>query len=107
MLRGAVEEVSGDDGWASQGKVATLLRGRSSALNPRDYGYRKLGGLIVASGLFEVERRPDGAGNPAVVYLRDSATAPPSAGQSRERPGVRRHRTADRAASLPTCRGRA
>jgi uncharacterized LabA/DUF88 family protein len=70
-LRDAVEEASDDDGWASQAKVATIIRRRTSDFDPRDYGYRKLGELIVAIELFEVERRTNSAGKPTLVYLRD------------------------------------
>nr|WP_322762273.1 NYN domain-containing protein [Frankia sp. Cr2] len=70
-LRDAVEEASDDDGWASQAYVGSIISRRSSDFDPRDYGYRKLGELIAAIDLFEVERRSAGTGKPAVVYLRD------------------------------------
>ncbi|ONH25250.1 NYN domain-containing protein [Pseudofrankia asymbiotica] len=70
-LRDAVEEASDDDGWASQSKAATIIRRRVPDFDPRDYGYRKLGELIAAIELFEIERRPNSVGTPILVYLRD------------------------------------
>ncbi len=70
-LRDAVEEASDDDGWANQAYVGHIISRRSSDFDPRDYGYRKLGSLIAAIDLFEVERRSSGTGKPDVVYLRD------------------------------------
>lgn len=71
LLRDAVEEASDDDGWASQAQVGAIVRRRTSDFDPRDYGYRKLGELIIVIELFDVERRPNSTGTPTLVYLRD------------------------------------
>lgn len=77
-LRDAVEEASDDDGWASQARVGTIIRRRTPDFDPRDYGYRRLGELITAIELFEVERRSNSGGKPTLVYLRDRRRRTPT-----------------------------
>ncbi|MDM4770613.1 NYN domain-containing protein [Solimonas sp. SE-A11] len=83
LLRNAVEAAAGDDGWAHQGRAGSVLKNQGS-FDPRNYGYRYLGDLIEASGLFDLERRGNND-----VWLRDKraakATKPaaPSAATSR------------------------
>jgi uncharacterized protein (TIGR00288 family) len=55
MLRGAVDAVSGDDGWAHLGAVGQQI-GNQASFDARNYGYRKLSDLIEATGLFDVRR---------------------------------------------------
>jgi uncharacterized protein (TIGR00288 family) len=64
LLRGAVEAVADDHGWAKLGAVGTQIANRAS-FDSRNYGYRKLSDLIIASGLFE-HRRQD-----LQVFVRD------------------------------------
>lgn len=64
LLRGAVEAVADDHGWAPLGAVGTQIANRAS-FDSRNYGYRKLSDLITASGLFE-QRRQD-----LRVFVRD------------------------------------
>lgn len=66
LLRTAVEQTSGDDGWAHMGRVGHYISNNSS-FSPVNYGYRKLSDLIRASDLFEVESR-DGD---SAVYVKD------------------------------------
>jgi len=68
-LLDAVEEASGDDGWASQAYVGHLINRRLPDFDPRTYDCRKLGELIAAIGLFDIDRRAVGPGKPAAVYL--------------------------------------
>lgn len=69
LLRNAVEAAAGEDGWAHQGAVGGVLKNQGS-FDPRNYGYRYLGDLIEASGLFDLERRGNN-----VVMLRDKRAA--------------------------------
>ena len=64
LLRNAVDSASGEDGWSQLGAVGSQIANQAS-FDPRNYGFRKLGDLIEAIGLFEIERR----GNH--VYARD------------------------------------
>ncbi len=70
LLRSAVEDATDDQGWAYLGAVGTFVANRQPEFDPRNYGYKKLGDLIKASGLFEIEER-DNPYNPGKqVYLR-------------------------------------
>jgi uncharacterized protein (TIGR00288 family) len=70
LLRSAVEDAADEFGWAYLGAVGTYVANRQPEFDPRNYGYRKLGDLIKASGLFEIDER-DNPYNPGKqVYLR-------------------------------------
>ena len=81
LLRNAVEAAAGEDGWAHQGAVGNVLKNQGS-FDPRNYGYRYLGDLIEASGLFDLERR-----NNNVVVLRDKRLARAAKAKPAEAPG--------------------
>lgn len=70
LLLSAVEEAADEFGWAYLGEVGTYIANRLPEFDPRNYGFRKLGELIKASNLFEIDERT----NPMVpgkqVYLR-------------------------------------
>jgi uncharacterized protein (TIGR00288 family) len=59
LLRTAVEQTSEDDDWAHMSKVGKYISNNSS-FSPVNYGYKKLGDLIRATELFDVEMRGDG-----------------------------------------------
>lgn len=67
LLRTAVEQTSEDDGWAHLGRVGHYISNNSS-FAPINYGYKKLGDLIRAIDLFEVDTRGDGK----AIYIRDA-----------------------------------
>lgn len=67
LLRTAVEQTSEDDGWAHMSKVAHYISNNSS-FSSINYGYKKLGDLIRASELFEVEMRKDGT----AMHIKDA-----------------------------------
>ena len=66
LLRTAVDQTSEDDDWADMSKVAHYISNNSS-FSSVNYGYKKLGDLIRASELFEVEMRKDGK----AMYIKD------------------------------------
>lgn len=66
LLRTAVEQTSDDDGWADMSRVGHYVSNNSS-FSPINYGYKKLGDLIRASELFNVEMRKDGK----AMYIKD------------------------------------
>jgi uncharacterized LabA/DUF88 family protein len=70
LLRNAVEASSDDDGWANLGPVGSNIAKQSPDFDPRNYGYGKLGDLVKAAKLFEIEERSIGAGNSKILYLR-------------------------------------
>jgi len=67
LLRTAVEQTSEDDGWAHMSKVGHYISNNSS-FSAINYGYKKLGDLIRATELFDVEMRNGGT----VMYIKDA-----------------------------------
>lgn len=65
LLRTAVEQTSDDDGWAHMSGVAHYISNNSS-FSPINHGYKKLGDLIRATELFEVDMRG------TAMYIRDA-----------------------------------
>ncbi len=72
LLRNAVEDSADEDGWAYLGNVGQNIANQSPEFDPRNYGYKKLGELIKATKLFQIDRR--GAENAfgAQIYIRDA-----------------------------------
>ncbi|MBR9912889.1 MAG: NYN domain-containing protein [Gammaproteobacteria bacterium] len=71
LLRNAVEASSDESGWAQLGPVGSNIAKQSPDFDPRNYGYSKLGELVAATKLFEVEQRQIGETNSKAVYVRD------------------------------------
>lgn len=67
LLRTAVEQASGEDGWSHLGRVGQYISNKTS-FSPINYGYKKLGDLIRVCDLFEIEMRNDNS----VMYIRDT-----------------------------------
>jgi uncharacterized LabA/DUF88 family protein len=70
LLRNAVEASSDDSGWSNLAPVGSNIAKQAPDFDPRNYGYRKLGELITASGLFEIEKRKTADGTAAVTMVR-------------------------------------
>lgn len=70
LLRNALEASSDESGWAQLGPVGSNIAKQSPEFDSRNYGYAKLGGLVKAIGLFEVEERETGP-NSRSMYVRD------------------------------------
>ncbi len=66
LFRAAIEAGSDDNGWAHLGTVGNNIIKQAPEFDPRNYGYKKLGELAVAIGLFEIDRKSK------IVLLRDS-----------------------------------
>ncbi len=71
LLRHSVEVSSDHRGWAHLANVGSNIAKQSSKFDPRNYGYKKLGELVAAIKLFEIEERPVGDGLSTAVYLKD------------------------------------
>jgi len=67
LLRTAVEQSSDDDDWANMSRVASYISNNSS-FSSINYGYKKLGDLIRATELFDIEMRNDGL----TMYIKDA-----------------------------------
>ena len=71
LVRNAIEASSDESGWAHLAPVGSYIAKQSPGFDPRNYGYRKLGELISAIGLFEMEERTVGDGHSKVIYVKD------------------------------------
>ena len=71
LVRNAIETASDESGWAHLAPVGSYLAKASAEFDPRNYGYRKLGDLIRAMQLFEIEERSVGDGQSKAIYIRD------------------------------------
>lgn len=71
LLRNAVEASSDESGWAHLGPVGSNIAKQSPEFDPRNYGYVKLGELVSATELFDVEFRQLGDTSSKVLCVRD------------------------------------
>lgn len=67
LLRTAVEQTAGDDGWANMGQVASYISNNNSSFSSINYGYKRTSDLIKATELFKIELR-----NGTAMYIRDT-----------------------------------
>lgn len=66
LLRTAVDQTAGDDGWANMGQVGSYISNNNSSFSSINYGYRKISDLIKATDLFKIELR-----NGTAMYIQD------------------------------------
>ncbi len=71
LLRNAVEASSDESGWAQLGPVGSNIAKQSPDFDPRNYGYVKLGELVSATKLFDMEERQIGETKSKALYVRD------------------------------------
>ena len=71
LLRNAVEASSDESGWSHLAPVGSNIAKQVTDFDPRNYGYKKLGELIAATKLFEIEERPVGDGQSKTIYIKD------------------------------------
>ncbi|MFW5694977.1 MAG: NYN domain-containing protein [Alkalispirochaeta sp.] len=71
MVRNGIEDAADDTGWASLGIVGQKVANSNPDFDPRNYGYKKLGELIRAMQLFEVDERPMENSPAHNIYIRD------------------------------------
>lgn len=71
LIRNAIDASSDESGWAHLAPVGSYLAKASAEFDPRNYGYRKLGELIGATNLFDLEERKVGDGQSKALYVRD------------------------------------
>lgn len=70
LLRGAVDSSADDSGWANLATVGNKIVNQAPEFDSRNYGYAKLGELIEASKLFDIDTRILGEGGNVVKYLK-------------------------------------
>ncbi len=66
-----MENSSDDSGWANLGSVGSNIAKQSPDFDSRNYGYGKLGALISATKLFDLEQRTVGDGTSKVTFVRN------------------------------------
>jgi uncharacterized LabA/DUF88 family protein len=72
LLRNAVEASSDDSGWAHLASVGSNIAKQAPEFDPRNYGYKKLGELVSATKLFQIEQRLVGDGPSKATFLKDT-----------------------------------
>ena len=70
LLHNAVEASSDDNGWAHLGPVGANIAKQAPDFDSRNYGYAKLGELVEATKLFDMEDRPAPNSNARHKYVR-------------------------------------
>lgn len=71
LLRNAVEASSDESGWAHLAPVGSNIAKQAPDFDPRNYGYVKLGELVSATKLFDVEERQIGETNSKALFVHD------------------------------------
>ena len=67
LLRTAVEQAALEDGWAHMSRVGNYISNNNSSFSSINYGYKKLGDLVRASELFDIEMRNNGS----AMHIKD------------------------------------
>jgi hypothetical protein len=76
-IESAVDDASGDDGWATLGMVGHVLIKRMPDFDPRNYGFKKLSDLVAEVSGIEM-RRDDTPNGPLIMVRRRPAAAQPT-----------------------------
>ncbi len=76
LLRSALDAASDDSGWAHLAAVGSNIAKQAPEFDPRNYGFSKLGGLAVATKLFDVDERVLSDGHSKSIYIRDKRKKP-------------------------------
>ena len=71
LLRNALEASSDESGWAHLAPVGSNIAKQAPEFDPRNYGYKKLGELITAIKLFEIEERLVGNSQSKAIYIKN------------------------------------
>ena len=74
LFREAIDAVADEDGWSYLGAVGQQISKQSPSFDSRNYGYAKLGSLVRAIGLFEIDARPvEGNPDSKAIYIKHKA----------------------------------
>ena len=65
-----MESSSDESDWAHLATVGSNIAKQSPDFDPRNYGFAKLGELVSATKLFDIEARQIGATNSKAHYVR-------------------------------------
>lgn len=70
LLRAALDAASDESGWAHLGAVGSNIAKQAPEFDPRNYGFNKLGELVAATKLFDVDERFQSDGHSRSIYIR-------------------------------------
>lgn len=71
LLRNATEDSADETGWANLGTVGQNVANKLPEFDPRNYGYNKLGELVKAVDLFDIDERSSDNSPAKQIYIRD------------------------------------
>jgi uncharacterized LabA/DUF88 family protein len=72
LLRNAVDAATDEEGWAYLAEVGQNIANQTPEFDPRNYGYEKLGQLMEATQLFDIDKQPSpGSKKSTLIYVRD------------------------------------
>ena len=71
LLRSSVDDSADEGGWAYLGNVGKNIANKVPEFDPRNYGYRKLGELMSAVRLFDIDDRVSENAPGKSIYVRD------------------------------------
>jgi hypothetical protein len=71
LLRNATEDSADETGWANLGTVGQNVANKLPEFDPRNYGYKKLGELVKAVDLFDIDERSSENSPAKQIYIRD------------------------------------
>jgi uncharacterized LabA/DUF88 family protein len=71
LLRTAVEDSSGEDGWANLANVGQNITNKVPDFDSRNYGFKKLGDLFKATDLFKIDERELPNSPAKALFVRD------------------------------------
>ncbi len=71
LLRNAVDASADESGWAYLGNVGQTIANQAPEFDPRNYGFKKLGELIQAVHLFNIDERSAKDSPGKAIYIRD------------------------------------
>lgn len=75
MLLEALDAVADEDGWAQLGNVGQQISNQHPQFDPRNYGHAKLGELVRAADVFEIDERPvAGDTHQKIIYVKRKST---------------------------------
>ena len=79
LIRNGIKAASDDDGWANLSPVGSHIAKQAPDFDSRTWGYGKLRDLVVAIGLFDVEKRKRPDGQSIGFYVREKQKGTPRA----------------------------
>ncbi|WP_214041542.1 NYN domain-containing protein [Methanoculleus sp.] len=70
LLISSVEDASDEQGWAHLSLVTQTIQKKSSAFDPRNYGFKKVLDLVAATGLFDIDPRSSPNSDAKSIYIK-------------------------------------